>query len=85
MSSRRDPFAPYRTADELARGRRQTVLYLAVTVAAVVLAIVAHRYVGDPRLTRVYLLAAGLHLLGAVGPAIRWSRTPDLERVPVTE
>jgi hypothetical protein len=61
------------------------MVYLAITVAAVMLAIVAQRYVGDPRLTRVYLLAAALHLLGALGPAIRWSRTPDLETVRVSE
>lgn len=85
MSTRRDPFAPYRTADELARGRRQTLVYLAVAVSAVALAIVAQRYVGNPRLTEVYLLAAGLHLLGAVGPAIRWSRTPDLDTALVAE
>ena len=80
MTNRTEPFPPYSTPQELARGRRKMFTYLAITVGAVVLAAVAARQVGDGRLVTVYVVAAVLHLVSALGPAIRWSRTPALEQ-----
>lgn len=81
MTRRPEPFPPYSTPEELARGRRKMLVYLAITVGAVVLAAVAAREVGDGRLVAAYVVAAVMHLISALGPAIRWSRTPELEGV----
>jgi hypothetical protein len=81
MSRTPDPFAPYATPEELARGRRRAALMLVVGAAALVLAIVARRYVDDVRLVRTYLLAGGLHLVAAIGPIVRISRTGEFEPV----
>lgn len=81
MSSKRDPLGPYRTPDELARGKRQTAINLVIAVLAVTLSGVAGRHLDDDRLATVYLLAGLLHFLGALGPAIRWSRTGEFETV----
>jgi len=81
MSSRTEPFPPYATRADLARGRRRVFVYLAITVGAGLLAAVAAREVGDARLVTGYVVAAVMHLLCALGPAIRWSRTPELEQV----
>ncbi|UMG91907.1 hypothetical protein [Nocardioides sp. TF02-7] len=69
------PLGPYRSPEELARGRRRALVHLLVAVAALGLALVAHRAVGDDQLVRTYVLAGGLFLLGALGPMIRMSRT----------
>ena len=72
-------FSPYRTRDELTKGKRKTVLSLLVAVAAMALAVVASRTVDDSRLVLFYLLAGALHFVACLGAAIRWSRTPDFE------
>jgi len=72
-------FSPYRTRDELTKGKRKAVLSLVVAVAAIALAVVASRTVDDPRLVTFYLLAGGLHFVACLGAAIRWSRTPEFE------
>lgn len=77
MSTTRDPFAPFQTRDELAKGKRKVLLSLAVAVVATVLGVLAVRAVGDPRLATAYLAAAALHFGAGLGPAIRWSRTPE--------
>lgn len=79
MPSRRDAFAPYATDAELSRGRRRMLVYLAIAVAAAVLAMVAEREVGDSRLVTVYVVAAVMHLVSALAAAIRWSRTTALQ------
>ncbi|NYJ03023.1 hypothetical protein HNR19_003721 [Nocardioides thalensis] len=81
MSQKTEPFPPYSTREELARGRRKMFVYLAITVGAAVLAMIAAREVGDGRLVTAYVVAAVMHLASALGPAIRWSRTPELEGV----
>lgn len=79
MSRTTHPFRPYATCDELARGRRQAVLNVVISLAASSLAVVAHRSVGDSRLVQMYVVAAVLYLVASLGPAIRWSNTPDLD------
>lgn len=81
MSQKTEPFPPYTTRQELARGRRKMFVYLAITMGAVLLAALAAREVGDGRLVAAYIVAAVMHLASALGPAIRWSRTPELEQV----
>jgi len=70
---------PYATRDELAKGRRTAIWSIAVAVVAVGLAVLASRTVEDQRLVTVYLLAGALHFVAALGPSIRWSRTPDFD------
>ena len=72
---------PYATPEDLVRGKRRFAISLAVAAAAFVLAIVADRVVGDAQLVRVYLVAGGLHLVAAIGLAVRISRTGELERI----
>lgn len=79
MSSTPAPFRPYADRRELARGRRNFALNLAVAVAAAVLAVVADRTVGDPRLVQMYVVGAVLYLVASLGPAIRWSNTPSFD------
>lgn len=81
MSRKPDPLGPYATPEELARGQRRATLMLVIGAAALVLAVVARRYVHDEALVRTYLFAGGLHLLAAVGLIFRISRTGDFERV----
>lgn len=76
-----NPFGPYATPDELARGKRKTIVSLAVAVIAVALSVVAGRTVDDTRLVTVYLLAGALHLAACLAAAVRWSRTPDFDAV----
>lgn len=80
MSRKQEPFAPYGTPEELARAKRRAARFLVIAAAALVLALVVERYVGDVRLQRIYLLAGVLHLLAAVGPIVRISRTGEFER-----
>ncbi len=79
MSRKPEPFAPYGTPEELARAKRRAARFLVIAAAALVLAVVVERYVGDARLQRVYLLAGVLHLLAAVGPILRISRTGEFK------
>jgi len=74
-------FGPYETPRELAQGKRKALVSMLVTVAAVVLAVVASRTVADGRLVLVYLVAGGLHLAAGVTASVRWSRTPDFDTV----
>jgi len=74
-------FGPYGSPGELARGKRKALVSLAVTVAAVLLSVVASRTVDDPRLVAVYLVAGAMHLAACVSASVRWSRTPDFETV----
>lgn len=76
-----DPFGPYATPEELARGKRRAVVNLLVAAVAASLAVVAHRAVGDPRLVQTYLVAAALFLGAGVGPLVRVTRTGAFERV----
>jgi hypothetical protein len=78
-STKPDPLGPYATPEELSRGRRRAAVHLAIAVAALCLALVADRAVGDPRLVQTYLLAAILFLLTGLGPVIRISRTQEPE------
>jgi hypoxanthine-guanine phosphoribosyltransferase len=82
---RNDPFGPFTSPEELARGRRTMLANLAIALAALVLAVVVSRNYDDGRLLAVYLLAGGLHFVAALAAAVRWSRTPEfateLERV----
>ena len=80
MSSKPDPLGPYASPEELAKGQRRAALMLVIGAAALVLAVVARRYVDDEALVRTYLVAGGMHLLAAVGLMIRISRTGDFER-----
>jgi hypothetical protein len=70
-------FGPYATRDELAKGKRRTIVNLLVALFAVALSIVASRLVSDGRLVALYLAAGGLHFAACVAAAVRWSRTPD--------
>lgn len=70
------PFRPFEDRAELRRGRRQVFVNLLISVVAVVLAVVAERTVGDPRLVQTYVVGAVLFLVASIGPAIRWSNTP---------
>ena len=81
MSRKTDPLGPYATPEELAKGRRRAALFLVIGAAALVLAVVARRYVDDANLVRTYVLAGGLHLAAAIGPIVRISRTGEFERV----
>jgi hypothetical protein len=72
------PFPPYSTPAELAKGKRKTVLTLALAVGAVLLAIVARRVVEDDRLVTAYAAAAILWSAVALGEAVRWAHTGDL-------
>ena len=74
-------FGPYDSPSELARGKRKALVSLAVTVAAVLLSVVASRTVDDARLVAVYLVAGAMHLAACVSASVRWSRTPDFETV----
>lgn len=80
MRSKTDPFGPYSTPDELAQGRRRAALWLVIAAAALALALLAREYVDDPRLVRTYVAAGVLHLLAAIGPILRISRTAEFER-----
>ena len=81
MNNKTDPFGPYRTPDELAKGKRRAVINFLVAAVALAMSVVANRAVGDDRLVSTYLLAGGLYLVAGIGPAIRASRTPEFERV----
>lgn len=85
MSTRPDPFGPYQSPAELARGRRTALANLVVSVAAVVLAVVSARLYDDGRLVAAYLLAGTMFFVAGLAASIRWSRTPEfaleLERV----
>lgn len=74
-----NPFAPYPTPHELARGKRKALVSLVVAVVAIALSVVASRTVADGRLVTVYLLAGGLHFAACLAAAVRWSRTPDFD------
>ena len=80
MSRKPDPLGPYATPEELAKGTRRAALMLVIGAAALVLAVVARRYVDDEALVRTYLVAGALHLLAGIGLMVRISRTGDLER-----
>ncbi|MFC5728196.1 MULTISPECIES: hypothetical protein [Nocardioides] len=75
-----DPFGPYPSPEELARGKRRAAVNLLVAAVAATLAVVAHRAVGDPRLVQTYLVAALLFLGAGLGPLVRVTRTGDFER-----
>jgi hypothetical protein len=79
--SKPDPFGPYRSAEELAQGKRRAVVNLLVAAVALSLSVVAHRSVGDSRLVSTYLLAGALFLAAGIGPLVRVSRTGEFERV----
>jgi len=81
MRDKTDPFGPYATQEELAKGKRRAVVNLLVAAVALSLAVVADRAVGDDRLVHTYLLAGGLYLVAGLGPALRVSRTGEFERV----
>lgn len=74
-------FAPYATPDELAKGRRKTVLTLFLAVGAAVLAVVARTVVHDDRLATVYAVAAVVWTGIALGEATRWASTGEFEAV----
>ena len=76
-----DPFGPYASPEELAKGRRRALVNLAVAAVAFTLSLVAHGAVGDDRLVATYLLAGALFLANAVGPLLRVGRTGEFERV----
>ncbi|KAA1427349.1 hypothetical protein [Nocardioides antri] len=81
MARKSDAFVPYATPEELAKGKRRAARYLVIAAAALVLAVVADRVVADEHLRQVYLLAGLLHLVAAVGPILRITRTGELEPV----
>ena len=74
-------FGPYSTRDELLKGKRKTVLSLAVALLAVTLAVIASRSVDEPRLVVVDLVAGGMHFAASVAASVRWSRTPEFDRL----
>lgn len=80
MPRKSDAFSPYASPEELAQGQRRAVLWLVIGAAALVLAFVARQYVEDVRLVRTYLVAGALHVLAAVGPLVRISRTGEFQR-----
>lgn len=80
MPRKSDAFSPYASQEELAQGQRRAVLWLVIGAAALVLAFVARQYVEDVRLVRTYLVAGALHVLAAVGPLVRISRTGEFQR-----
>lgn len=73
------PFAPYATPDELAKGKRKTILTLVLAIGAALLAVVAQSAVGDQRLATVYVAAAIIWILSGLGEALRWSNTGEFE------
>lgn len=79
MSQKRT-FSPYATPEELAKGKRKTLLTLLLVVGAAVLAVVAHRVVQDDRLVTAYAAAAIVWAAIAIGEAVRWSSTGEFER-----
>lgn len=79
MSKKTVPFGPYDTAEELARGKRRLLVSLLLAVGAAVLGVVALRAVGDDRLVTVYAGAAVIWFVSALGEAVRWSNTTQLE------
>lgn len=79
MTNSPAPFRPYPNRHELVRGQRRFTINLLIAVAAALLALVAHRAVGDPRLVQMYVAAAVIYLVSSLGPAIRWSNTPEFE------
>ncbi len=78
----KQPFPPYSTPQELTKGKRTLALTLVIAVGAALLGIVAQRAVGDDRLVTAYTAAAIIWALAAVGEAVRWSRTGELELEP---
>jgi hypothetical protein len=76
-----NPFGPYATRDELDKGKRKAVIGLVIALFAVALAIVASRTVEDSRLVVVYLIAGGMHFAASLAASVRWSRTPEFDRV----
>lgn len=76
-----DPFGPYASPEELARGKRRALVNLVVAAVAFTLSLVAHGMVGDDRLVMTYLLAGSLFLANAAGALLRAGRTGELERV----
>lgn len=76
-----NPFAPYATPVELAKGKRKAIVSLVVAVLAITLSVVASRTTDDHRLVTVYLLAGGLHFVACLGASVRWSRTPEFDTV----
>ncbi|WP_435772019.1 hypothetical protein [Nocardioides sp. SYSU DS0651] len=79
--SKPDPFGPYLTPEDLAKGKRRALLNLVVAAVAFSLSLVAHRLVGDDRLVSTYLLAGGLFLVAGIGPLLRVTRTGQFEPV----
>ena len=79
MRRQQRPFAPYATPDELAKGKRKTILTLLLAVGAALLAVVARSVVEDERLATVYVAAAILWILSGLGEALRWSNTGEFE------
>lgn len=81
MTRKPDPFGPFETPEELARGRRRAAINLLVAAVASCLAVVAHRTVGDARLVQTYLLAGALFLAAGIGALVRLSRTGEFEKI----
>ena len=79
MSRIRQPFRPYADHKELAKGKTQVFLSVAISMVALLLAKLSQSTVGDHRLVQLYVVAAVLYLVASFGPAIRWSNTPAFD------
>ncbi len=77
---KKNPFEPYASPEELAQGKRKTALSLLLALAAVALAVVALRTVGDERLITAYVAAGVIWSVAALAEAVRWSNTGEFER-----
>lgn len=77
---KKNPFAPYASPQELAQGKRKAALSLLLALAAVALAVVALRTVGDERLVTAYAAAGVIWFATALAEAVRWSNTGEFER-----
>jgi hypothetical protein len=81
MSHIRHPFRPYADRKELAKGKTQVFLSVAISMVALLLAKLSASTVGDDRLVQLYVIGAVLYLVVSLGPAIRWSNTPAFDAV----
>ena len=73
--NRQSLWQPFPTSAETARARRRLAASLVIMVGAAVLAAFTSRTVGDERTVTLYLVAAGIHLVVALGTALRLSAT----------
>lgn len=80
-SSGRSPhqlWQPFTSKADVSRARRRLAASLVMMVGAAVLAAYTSRTIGDQRTVTLYLIATGIHLVVALGTALRLSASEDL-------